>query len=85
MNEQEGETVLLDKLAGSALDYVEDEDAPDGALRLRGDLDKRLMMTARFREKMVDNLAGGLKHSAQAEEFVQSMIDELRVEVILDS
>jgi hypothetical protein len=86
MSGQEGETVLLDKLAGSALDYVEDEDAPDGALRLRGDLlDKRLMMTARFRQKMVDNLAGGQKHSAQAEDFVQSMIDELHVEVILDS
>jgi hypothetical protein len=86
MSEQEGETVLLDKLAGSVLDYVEDEAAPDGALRLREDLlDKRLMMTARFRQKMVDNLAGGRKHSAQAEDFVQSMIDELRVEVILDS
>jgi hypothetical protein len=86
MSEHEGETVLLDRLAGSALDYVEDGDAPDGALRLRGDLlDKRLMMTARFRQKMVDNLAGGQKHSAQAEDFVQSMIDELHVEVILDS
>jgi hypothetical protein len=86
MTEQEGETVLLDKLAGSPLDYVEDEDAPDGALRLREDLlDKRLMMTARFQHKMVDNLAGGQKHRAQAQEFVQSMIDEFRVEVILDS
>ena len=86
MSEQEGETVLLDKLAGSLLDYVEDEDALDGALRLREDLlDKRLMMTARFRHKMIDNLAGGQEHRAQAQEFVQSMIDEFRVEVILDS
>jgi hypothetical protein len=85
MSEQEGETVLLDKLAGSPLDYVEDEDAPDGALRLREDLlDKRLMMTARFQHKMVDNLAGGQEHRAQAQEFVQSMIDEFRVEVILE-
>jgi hypothetical protein len=43
------------------------------------------MMTARFQHKMVDNLAGGQKHRAQAQEFVQSMIDEFRVEIILDS
>jgi hypothetical protein len=86
MNEQEGETVLLDKLAGSLLDYVEDEDALDGALRLREDLlDKRLMMTARLQHKMVDNLADGQEHRAQAQQFVQSMIDKFRVEVILDS
>jgi hypothetical protein len=30
MSEQEGETVLLDKLAGSLLDYVGEEDALDG-------------------------------------------------------
>jgi len=84
--EEEGETVLLDKLAGSPLDYVEDEDAPDGALRLREDLlDKRLMMTARFQHKMVDNLAGGQNTARRAQEFVQSMIDEFHVEVILDS
>jgi hypothetical protein len=86
MSEQEGETVLLDKLAGSLLDYVEDEDALDGALRLREDLlDKRLMMTARLQHKMVDNLADGQEHRAQAQQFVQSMIDKFRVEVILDS
>jgi hypothetical protein len=86
MSEQEGETVLLDKLAGSLLDYVEDEDALDGALRLREDLlDKRLMMTARLQHKMVDNLADGPEHRAQAQQFVQSMIDKFRVEVILDS
>ena len=86
MNEQEGETVLLDKLAGSLLDYVEDEDALDGALRLREDLlDKRLMMTARLQHKMVDNLADGQERRAQAQQFVQSMIDKFRVEVILDS
>jgi hypothetical protein len=86
MSEQEGETVLLDKLAGSLLDYVEDEDALDGALRLREDLlDKRLMMTARLQQKMVDNLADGQEHHAQAQQFVQSMIDKFRVEVILDS
>jgi len=85
MSEQEGETVLLDKLAGSLLDYVED-DALDGALRLREDLlDKRLMMTARLQDKMVDNLADGQEHRAQAQQFVQSMIDKFRVEVILDS
>ena len=77
MSEQEGETVLLDKLAGSLLDYVEDEDALDGALRLREDLlDKRLMMTARLQHKMVDNLADGQEHRAQAQQFVQSMIDK---------
>jgi hypothetical protein len=86
MSEQEGETVLLDKLAGSLLDYVEDEDALEGALRLREDLlDKRLMMTARLQHKMVDNLADRQEHRAQAEQFVQSMIDKFRVEVILDS
>jgi hypothetical protein len=86
MSEQEGETVLLDKLAGSLLDYVEDEDALDGALRLREDLlDKRLMMTARLQHKMVDNLADGQEDHAQAQQFVQSMIDKFRVEVILDS
>jgi hypothetical protein len=86
MSEQKGETVLLDKLAGSLLDYVEDEDALDGALRLREDLlDKRLMMTARLQHKMVDNLADGQEHRAQAQQFVQSMIDKFRVEVILDS
>ena len=86
MSEQEGETVLLDKLAGSLLDYVEDEDALDGALRLREDLlDKRLMMTARLQHKIVDNLVDGQKHRAQAQQFVQSMIDKFRVEVILDS
>jgi hypothetical protein len=87
MSEQEGETVLLDNLAGSLLDYVvEDEDALDGALRLREDLlDKRLMMTARLQHKMVDNLADGQEHRAQAQQFVQSMIDKFRVEVILDS
>jgi hypothetical protein len=86
MSEQERETVLLDKLAGSLLDYVEDEDALDGALRLRDDLlDKRLMMTARLQHKMVDNLADGQEHRAQAQQFVQSMIDKFRVEVILDS
>ena len=86
MSEQEGETVLLDKLAGSLLDYVEDEDALDSALRLREDLlDKRLMMTARLQHKMVDNLADGQEHRAQAQQFVQSMIDKFRVEVILDS
>jgi hypothetical protein len=86
MSEQEGETVLLDKLAGSLLDYVEDEDALDGGLRLREDLlDKRLMMTARLQHKIVDNLADGQKHRAQAQQFVQSMIDKFRVEVILDS
>lgn len=86
MSERQGETILLDTLAGSPLDYVEDEDAPEGALRLREDLlDKRLMMTARFQHQMVDNLAGGSKHRAQAAEFVQSMIDEYHVEIILDS
>ena len=86
MSEREGETMLLDKLAGSLLDYVEDEDALDGWLRLREDLlDKRLMMTARLRYKMVDNLADGQEHRAQAQQFVQSMIDKFRVEVILDS
>ena len=86
MSEQEGETVLLDKLAGSLLDYVEDEDALDGGLRLREDLsDKRLMMTARLQDKMVDNLADGQEHRAQAQQFVQSMIDKFRVVVILDS
>jgi hypothetical protein len=86
MSEQEADTVLLDKLAGSLLDYVEDEDALDGALRLREDLlDKRLMMTARLQRKMVDNLADGQEHRAQAQQFVQSMIDKFRVEVILDS
>jgi hypothetical protein len=86
MSEQEADTVLLDKLAGSLLDYVEDEDALDGALRLREDLlDKRLMMTARLQHKMVDNLADGQGHRAQAQQFVQSMIDKFRVEVILDS
>ena len=84
MSEQEGETVLLDKLAGSLLDYVKDE--LDGALRLREDLlDKRLMMTARLQDKMVNNLADGQEHRAQAQQFVQSMIDKFRVEVILDS
>jgi hypothetical protein len=63
MSEQEGETVLLDKLAGSLLDYVEAE--LDGALRLREDLlDKRLMMTARLQDKMVNNLADGQEHRA---------------------
>ena len=38
MSEREGETMLLDKLAGSLLDNVEDEDAQDGGLRLREDL-----------------------------------------------
>ena len=86
MSEQKGETVLLDKLAGSLLDYVEDEDALDGSLRLREDLlNKRLMMTARLQHKMVDNLADGQEHRAQAQQFVQSMIDKFRVEVILDS
>ena len=87
MSEQEGETVLLDKLAGSLLDYVEDEEALDGPLRLREDLlDKRLMMTARLQHTMVDNLADGQKqHRAQAQQFVQSMIDKFRIEVILDS
>ena len=84
MSEQEGETVLLDKLAGSLLDYVEDE--LDGALRLREDLlDKRLMMTARLQHEMVDKLADGQEHRAQAQQFVQSMIDKFRVEIILDS
>jgi hypothetical protein len=84
MSEQEGETVLLDKLAGSLLDYVEAE--LDGALRLREDLlDKRLMMTARLQDKMVNNLADGQEHRAQAQQFVQSIIDKFRVEVILDS
>jgi hypothetical protein len=86
MNEHEAETILLDTLAESPLDFVQDEDSPNGELRLREDLlDKRLMMTARFQHQMVDNLAGGSKHRAQAEEFVQSMIDEYDVEVILDS
>src|ERR1700730_9329367 len=86
MSEQEAETVLLDKVTGSPLDYVEDEDAPDGALRLREDLlDKRLMMTARFHDKRVETLARGQEHRARAQELVQSMSDESRVEVILDS
>ena len=43
------------------------------------------MKTARLQHKMVDNLADGQKHRAQAQQFVQSMIDKFRVEVILDS
>jgi hypothetical protein len=45
----------------------------DGGLRLREDLlDKRLMMTARLQHKMVDNLADGQEHYAQASLILRS-------------